>query len=244
MEHISVTKEDFTAGLPKICVPIVESGLPAIISEIKRLKALPIDLIEWRMDYFFDDPMNALQAIAQEIEDKPLLCTLRSQREGGKAAGAYEQLADMLLQVIESQLCQLIDIELSLGEATVHRLVEAARQNDVLTVLSKHDFDKTPPKEDIIAVFEAMNRLGADLCKYAVMPNTPRDVLTLLDASLTVSERIGPVVAISMGELGKISRVSGNYFGSCMTFAAGKEASAPGQLPAEELHAILQDLAL
>lgn len=244
MYNISVTKEMFAAGLPKICVPIVESGLPAIISEIKRLKDLPIDLIEWRMDYFFDDPMNALPAIAGEITGLPLLCTLRSLKEGGKAAGTDEQHADILHEVIKTRLCQLVDIEFSMGEEIVSRLVDAAKQNGVMTVLSKHDFEKTPPRDEIIAVFQAMNGLDADLCKYAVMPNSPRDVLTLLDASLTTSEQIGPIVAISMGKLGKISRVSGSYFGSCMTFATGKESSAPGQMPAEELHAILQDLAL
>ncbi len=84
--------------------------------------------------------------------------------------------------------------------------------------------------------------LGADLPKLAVMPNSPRDVLRLMDATLLAYERLGPVVTMSMGPLGQLSRVAGGLTGSCMTFGAGTEASAPGQLPAERLCEILQAL--
>jgi len=35
---------------------------------------------------------------------------------------------------------------------------------------------------------------------------------------------------MSMGKLGMISRLCGETFGSCVTFAANKEKSAPGQM--------------
>ena len=36
---------------------------------------------------------------------------------------------------------------------------------------------------------------------------------------------------MSMGALGSITRVAGFLYGSDMSFAVGKEASAPGQIP-------------
>ena len=117
-----------------------------------------------------------------------------------------------------------------------------ARRQGIGVVLSKHDFAKTPPAEEIAATLLHMKELGADLPKYAVMPHTPEDVLALLDATLRASRKVGPVITMSMGELGKLSRVSGGVFGSCVTFGAGQNASAPGQLDAEDLRAILEDV--
>ena len=42
--------------------------------------------------------------------------------------------------------------------------------------------------------------------------------------------------------MGAISRISGELFGSCVTFGAGKNASAPGQIPSEQLNMILEVL--
>ena len=47
-----------------------------------------------------------------------------------------------------------------------------------------------------------------------------------------------------MGKLGAVSRVCGELFGSCVTFAAGKNASAPGQIEAEKMEEILKVLSL
>jgi 3-dehydroquinate dehydratase-1 len=40
---------------------------------------------------------------------------------------------------------------------------------------------------------------------------------------------------MSMGPEGGLTRVAGGLFGSDLTFAIGKEASAPGQIPIGEL---------
>ena len=82
-----------------------------------------------------------------------------------------------------------------------------------------------------------MKELGADLPKYAVMPRSPEDVLALLWATLQAAGRWGRSSTMSMGELGKVSRACGGMFGSCLTFGAGQNASARGQLNAEDLRA-------
>lgn len=85
-----------------------------------------------------------------------------------------------------------------------------------------------------------MEELGADIAKIAVMPRSARDVLTLLSATDKASQSLScPVVTMSMKGTGLISRLSGEVFGSCLTFGSVKEASAPGQIEAGKLKDIL-----
>lgn len=86
-----------------------------------------------------------------------------------------------------------------------------------------------------------MQEIGADLPKIAVMPISSEDVLKLLEATNSMKQKYStrPIIAISMGHLGVISRLSGELFGSCMTFGSAKDASAPGQIEVKELKNIL-----
>ena len=73
--------------------------------------------------------------------------------------------------------------------------------------------------------------------KLAVMPNSEEDVFCLLEVSALLRDTYAeiPFIALSMGQLGASTRICGGEFGSVITFAAGKKASAPGQLDAETL---------
>ena len=86
--------------------------------------------------------------------------------------------------------------------------------------------------------------MGADILKIAVMPKSRTDVLELLSATEEMQRLYTekPVVTMSMGSLGLISRLSGEFFGSAITFGAGDKASAPGQIPAERLKMILDEI--
>ena len=85
-----------------------------------------------------------------------------------------------------------------------------------------------------------MAKWGADICKIAVMPQSPQDVLTLLQATYDVSQIIDrPVITMSMGKTGVVSRLAGSTFGSAVTFGAAQKTSAPGQIDANELRKIL-----
>ena len=227
---------------PKICVPLTGGGMPALLSEISCVKDLPADLYEWRADHYFGSFSEALRALEDGLSHAPLLCTVRTKAEGGQSELPPEAYEAFLSGLLDQGGFQLLDIELSCGEERVRRLVEKCREKGVGTVLSRHCFEHTPPEEEIFRTLVHMKELGADLPKMAVMPQTPEDVLTLLAATLRASQKIGPVITMSMGNLGKISRVSGEVFGSAVTFAAGQAASAPGQINAEDLRAILEDL--
>ena len=87
---------------------------------------------------------------------------------------------------------------------------------------------------------------GADLPKLAVMPNSPSDVLELLAATAEMAEQHPetPVITMSMGALGAVSRLCGETFGSAMTFANPGQASAPGQVALDVVNEVLDSLRL
>ncbi|MCH5352793.1 MAG: type I 3-dehydroquinate dehydratase [Acutalibacter sp.] len=244
MKTIEISGLHFGENLPKICVPLTGGGMPALLSEISYVKSLPADLYEWRADHYFGSFSEALRALRDGLSHAPLLVTVRTKTEGGKSDLPPEAYEAFLSGLLDQGGFQLLDVELSCGEERVRRLIEKCRKKGVGAVVSRHCFAHTPEEDEMICTLERMKELGADLPKMAVMPKTPQDVLALLNATLRASEKIGPVITMSMGNLGKLSRVSGEVFGSCVTFAAGQEASAPGQLNAEDLRAILEDLSL
>lgn len=232
----------FGEGLPKICVPLTGQGIPALFSELQHVSALPADLYEWRIDCFFGDPALTLPSLREQLKDRPLLCTIRTRAEGGQAALSPEEYEKRLTALLRAGGFAFVDIELACGEARAARLAKLAKTRGISVVMSKHDFEKTPSQQELAGTLLRMEELGADLPKYAVMPHTPGDVLTLLAATWEASRQIGPVITMAMGELGKLTRAAGGVFGSCLTFGAGQNASAPGQIDAENLRAILEDL--
>jgi 3-dehydroquinate dehydratase-1 len=89
-----------------------------------------------------------------------------------------------------------------------------------------------------------MQDCGADITKAAVMPQNEQDVLEVLKATLAMKQQYAdrPFITMSMGRLGAITRLAGGLTGSALTFATAGRASAPGQLEAQALSALLPNL--
>ncbi|AHV95809.1 type I 3-dehydroquinate dehydratase [Paenibacillus sabinae] len=231
---------------PKICVPLVGLTADELKEEAEALKSLDCDVVEWRVDFFeqaedIEAVKAALAGIRSVIPDLPLLFTFRSAREGGEKEISPEQYAALNQAIAGTGLVDLIDVELFTGEETVKALISEAHKQGVFVIVSNHDFDKTPDKEEIISRLRKAQELGGDIPKIAVMPNHPLDVLTLLEATHIMKEKYAdrPVITMSMSGIGVISRLSGEVFGSALTFGAAKKASAPGQIAVSELRQVL-----
>lgn len=221
-------------NLPKICVPVTGIREDDILERFRELNKAPMDLVELRADFyqFAKDQSKVMKLLERirKIYDKPLLFTLRTKAEGGVSDIGDDYYFELNRIAIESRLIDLIDIEFFSQVDKAAYTVSLARKNNVLTILSSHDFQKTPPEEEIITRLSKMADCG-DIAKVAVMPKTEEDVLTLLSAALKLKKvKKGPFIAISMGPLGIVSRISCELFGSCMTYASYKEQSAPGQI--------------
>ena len=232
---------------PKICVPVIEKTEKEIIKYIKYINKLPIDIIEWRADFYLEDiiyneesEINIIEISKsiKKITNKPIIFTMRSDKEGGKIKNNfYYKIINIYKSVIENKCFDLIDLEiLSLKEKDIKNLIKLSKENNIKTILSNHNFNKTPSKKYIISLINKMIKLKCDIVKVAYMPKNKKDVIILLDSITEIKDF--PTIAISMGKLGTITRI----FGSVITFASAKSSSAPGQLEAMKLKYILDNI--
>lgn len=249
METITVRNIIIGEGLPKIIVPIVSKTKEDILKKAQNIKELGIDVVEWRVDHYEDvfaseKLLDTLKDLRVILNDTLILFTFRRKKEGGEKEISLEAYTELNKAVAYSGLVDLIDVEIFSGNQVVKENIENIHKAGVLVVGSNHDFEKTPSKEEILYRLKFMQDMGADIPKIAVMPNNSQDVLTLLDATNEMHTKYAdrPIITMSMGPLGVISRVSGQVFGSSMTFGALGQVSAPGQLPVDSLAQVLDIL--
>lgn len=237
-------------GRPKICAPVVEVTQEDILEEGEKLAlSKGVDLIEWRIDFY--DESSDISKILQTasllrtvVGKKPLLATFRTKNEGGKKEIEESAYKDMLVAISESGDIDMVDIEVYfMDEKNTEDVVKSLKKN-VVVVGSYHDFDKTPSYDEIIKRLCFMKSQGVSIPKLACMPQNRHDVFTLMEATQDfVSKNVGlPVITMSMGDYGKVSRVAGTSFGSAVTFGCLGKASAPGQINVDDLRAILNIL--
>ncbi|QIQ20812.1 type I 3-dehydroquinate dehydratase [Zophobihabitans entericus] len=249
MKTITIKNVTIGSGAPKIIVPIVGKTETDLLEEAVFLKTIDFDVLEWRVDHFVDvENIDKVKVMAKKLRDTlpttPILFTFRTAKEGGVKAVSTEYYVELNKSLAATGLVDMIDVEAFTGDVYVKDVITTAHAHKVLVVASNHDFDKTPEKDDIVGRLRKMQELGADIPKIAVMPKSTADVLTLLTATSEMAEKYAdrPLITMSMAGKGAISRVSGELFGSSMTFGAAKNASAPGQLDVKELRQILNIL--
>lgn len=231
---------------PLICTPLVGCTHDKILTELELVLSKQPDILEWRVD-FFEDIGNtaAVIAVAKSIKqvagEIPLLFTRRSIHEGGEKIALTEaQVVALYAAVCDSRSIDLIDFEMSNDPEHIKAVRAASKANDIKLVLSFHNFSFTPGLELLNQRFMQAEQLGADISKIAVMPSNLDDVLTLLTATLQSSQKLKiPLISMSMGPYGSLTRLFGWAFGSALTFAVGASSSAPGQVPIEDLNTVL-----
>ena len=244
---VTVREIEIGCGRPKIVVPIsekTESQIRKAASDIRKSSA---DIVEWRADFFEeifnkDKVLSVLTELRAVLVNMPLLFTIRTGKEGGEKTFFTADYCALNQIAIQSGKVDLIDLEVfSMPEELFYGLMNEAHLAGVVVVGSNHEFSLTPPMEEIVDRICRISEMGADIPKIAVMPNSMTDVITLLAATAemnkTYAER--PFIAISMSQKGFISRISGELFGSAMTFGTVGKASAPGQISVSELKTVL-----
>ncbi len=227
---------------PLLGTPLVARTRARLLAEAGRVLAQKPDLIEWRVDHF-DAVADTAEVLATLHELRaaagplPLVFTCRSVREGGEAVTLDEtQVAALYEAAAASRLVDFVDYELYNEPALVQRVRAATRAHQVRLILSYHNFSYTPGLEFLVDQFLEAERRGADVAMVSVMPRDRADVLTLLAATdrADAKTRI-PLISMSMGPLGAVSRMIGGLFGSGLTYGVGESASAPGQIPLGDL---------
>ena len=232
-------------GSPKICASIIERNQDDILEMAENLCIKAVDMVEWRLDFYedvdnIDEVCKTASLISSILRNKPLLATFRTKKEGGEREISPENYERLLVGTAASAAVDMVDVESYFFEREKAVSIIERLKKECIVVGSYHDFNSTPCEKEIVDRLLYMAEIGADIPKIAVMPEKEKDLFTLMSASRDAADRLEqPVVTMSMGSIGALSRFAGARTGSAVTFGCLGEPSAPGQINVNELRDIM-----
>lgn len=220
-------------NIPAIAVVLRDND----VLTIEKQEISQADLIELRIDLF--EHIENIEHIFREAKEKfnlPILATVRHPLEGGKREfNNREEIYKKALPYSD-----FVDLEI-LSEDTLS-IKQLVKEQDKILIASYHRFDLTPSIDELEDVFKNGQRLEADIVKIATMVHNSSDLETLL--LFTLKHKKDNIVVIGMGEKGVPSRIINPIFGSLITYASLREASAPGQINLKDLVKIFKTLGI
>ncbi|OKL50646.1 type I 3-dehydroquinate dehydratase [Boudabousia marimammalium] len=245
-------------------MPIQAATKTGLLEQANQARGIA-DVVEVRLDALGNLPeiiknsdwgfLNEVRAITAT----PILATIRTTEQGGKAQLAFMDYAEGVAEV--ARTAEYVDVEwdLEIPEPILGGLIDAVRQGGAQSVVSRHDYENMPTVAELDAYFSGAKRLGAHVAKLAVTPANRTQVAQLMQVISRHAEQnqreakiVGRVhttpnteiLGIGMGEVGAISRLSGHLYGNCATFAAlPGNSTAPGQPDARRLVETLDQMA-
>ncbi len=103
-----------------------------------------------------------------------------------------------------------IDIEVESNDAYKNELKKAAADAGCESIVSYHDYEKTPVMRELEQIISWCFEGGADLAKIACQVNSISDAARLL----SLYSLGKPVISIGMGEAGRITRIAAPLLGA------------------------------
>ena len=208
-----------------ICVSIAEKNLEKCISSLEKVEIaeIRIDLTE-----FTNDEIS--QVFSQR---KKLIATCRPGKYND--AGRTEKLKI----AIESG-ATFVDIEYEAPDEYRNQLLDYAHCHQCDVIISYHNYEETPELDELENIMENCFKKGGDLAKIATHVNFNRDNSKIF----SLYKAPGRLIAIGMGDLGKISRIVAPFLGAEFTYASLDESvtTAPGQISYTKLNKFILDI--
>ena len=204
MNTVKIRDIEIGAGAPKIIVPIVGVTKEDIIEEAKTFDSIPVDVVEWRVDWFegvfdFAKVEDVLKDLRAALGNIPLLMTFRTSKEGGEKAIEPEAYAELNIKAAQTGYVDLIDVEIFTGDEIVKKIIDGAHAAGVKVIASNHDFFKTPAKADIsiaitstATVFSRPNKLPIT---HTIYPS-PNPIAPLVNI-LIITNKIPGIIPYS-----------------------------------------------
>ena len=217
----------------KIAIPVMQKTTEDIITTAKDYIKKGADILELRIDGIDDVNSDIIPEIIEEIAF-PIIATNRSKEDGGYFLGSEKERINILKSCCNLEYVEYIDIELQTDPCLRNYILGKCENLGVKTIISFHDFEKTPPIHDLFSIVKEEKSFG-DIAKIAVMPKNLEDTISIL----AIMSRCDNTIAISMGELGSYTRVIASKFNAPITFATGGDVTAPGQIDIETMKLML-----
>ena len=207
---------------------------PATLARLAAGTERDCDIVEVRLDLIGPDTLRWLED-AQAIETRglPVIVTIRLAAEGGQ----WNQRDDSRLPLFEEAIGQLSGVDIELRSPIVDQVSALARRHQRALIVSHHDFEKTPPLDELKQIMASAAKLGS-VVKIATLTTTEADVVTL--RSLFQENCVAVLCVLGMGALGPQTRIEFPKLGSCLTYGYLDAPVAPGQTSARELMRLLR----
>ena len=220
---------------------LVVSVMPKSLEEaqgIDAMRYIDADIIEWRADFLPKEAiLQVAPAIFEQFAGRELLFTLRTRAEGGEIDLDSAEYVQIIKDVAQLYQPEYIDFEYFSHKDVFEEMLDFPN-----LVLSYHNFQETP--ENMMEILSELTSLTPKVVKVSVMAHTEQDVLDLMNFTRGF-KTLNPeqeYVTISMGKMGKVSRITSDVTGSSWSFASLDEASAPGQISLSSMKKIREIL--
>ena len=167
----------------KIAIPIFQKDCENVIKVAKDCINKGADVLEFRIDALENHEISEIKKTIEEI-NFPMIATNRISTEGGSFKGTEEERFEILYECCD--LVDYVDIELQSNDEYIKKIHDTG----VTTIVSYHDFEKTPKLSEITYIVEKEQKLG-DIAKVAFMPQDLDDTLTILAVLSHCEDKIG-----------------------------------------------------
>lgn len=208
-----------------ICISIAEKNVDKCIESLVK-----VDMAEIRIDLaeFNNDEIRKVF-----VQKKKMIATCRP------GIIKEEDRIEMLKIAIESG-ASYVDIEYEASKDYKDYFIDFAHQHQCDVIISYHNYDKTPELDELEKIVHDCYAQGADLAKIATHVNVNRDNSKIL----ALYKAPGRLVAIGMGDLGRISRIVAPFLGAEFTYASlsDDDTTAQGQISYERLNKFIIDI--
>ena len=215
----------------KTCVSIAEKT-PKKLKQTLAKALKKSDYAEIRFDFLNPDSVpEALHLIRKD--SGRCVSTLRPIREGGKFSGSEKNRVSIIKLIAEYDPF-LLDIEYNTLRKN-RNLQRYLKNTDTSLLVSWHNFKQTPTVPVLKKKLLEMKKFSNNI-KIVTMARSVNDGSRIL--SLYNNNKNVKLIAFSMGNFGKMSRLLCLLLGSPYTYVSLGKPIAPGQFSLDEVKSI------
>lgn len=193
-----------------------------------------VDSIADAVEYRMDRAESPIEQIEQYTGSLPIIATFRS--------ALNKDRLDLLASVSRYDVIEAIDVEIeSIREESTY--LNSLRSNDVDIIVSYYNYEETPDANTLNAIVDEAVEYG-DVVKIAVLAETPKDTLVLLSTVNEATEAGKMIAGVSMGSVGRHTRVLAPMYGSKLAYApleAHPLNDTLGQISLKELAELIEE---
>lgn len=212
-------------GIPRVAIAVSDK------EQNKSIESRNIDIVEIRIDQFGRLDANYIRdnVITRKELNLPLILTIRSRKEGGE-----KNIPDGCKSKLFKDIISLVDaVDIELRSPIVSRVIDIAKRNKKIIIISWHDFKSTPDNRILTDILNKAKKKGAHIVKIATKANKAEDVSRLME--FTQKNKSKNIITIALGSIGAISRLSFPMAGSLITYSYINKPSGFGQIPLDTL---------